>query len=277
MNRRTLHLILILLAPFVLFHGTATGQTHEKWKYLAKGVEYKPFYLDQLSETGDGKIHVVRVDPAQAKLKLILASEHDKKLRTAAQWCKEYNLIAAINAGMYGTDYSTNVGYLRNGSYVQNKQWNKKYKSVLAFDPKKSGLPQVIMVDLDDPSAMERLTNYNAVVQNLRLIKGGGINVWKESEKKWSESAVGMDKEGRILFLFCRAPLIMWDFIEMIKSLGLEVVSLMHMEGGHIASLSIRTRDITLDLAGGYENTIRPDSMNREQWPIPNILGVQTR
>lgn len=76
----------------------------------------------------------------------------------------------------------------------------------LAFNPRKTGLPPAIIVDLDQPEAMERLEGYHAVVQNLRLIKGNGINVWAKSDKKWSEAALGMDRAGRVFFIFCQRP-----------------------------------------------------------------------
>ena len=31
---------------------------------------------------------------------------------------------------------------------------------------------------------------------------------------------------------------------------------------------------LDLDLAGSYETGFFPDDSNREQWPIPNVLGV---
>jgi uncharacterized protein YigE (DUF2233 family) len=253
------------------------GQTDERWKSLAKGIEYGIFQVKSFPEIGDGTIHIVRIDPAKAKLKLLLASEYGKKSRTTAQWCREFNLVSAINAGMFHKDLITNVGYLRNGSHIQNKRWNRKYKSALAFDPKRAGIPPAILVDLDKPDTIKSLSDYNAVVQNLRLVKGNGVNVWAKQDKKWSETAVGMDRDGRVLFLFCRSPLTMRDFNEVIKSLGLGVMRMMHVEGGPVASLSIRTPGFTLDLAGSYETTILADDTNKEQWPIPNIIGVQTR
>lgn len=277
MNRSTTHIILVLLGLFALSYSVPAAQAREQWKFLAKGIEYGVFRVNPPPEAGDGKIHIVRLDPAQAKLKLLLASEHDKKSRSTARWCKDFNLVAAINAGMFQEDYLTNVGYLRNGLYIQNKRWSSKYKSVLAFDPKKTGLPTAIIVDLEEPDAMKKLGDYNAVVQNLRLIKGNGINVWEKSEKKWSEAAVGMDNQGRILFLFCALPYPMWEFNEAVKSLGLGVTRLMHMEGGPTASLSIRSREVNVDLAGSYETTVEADDTSSELSPLPNVIGVQTR
>lgn len=277
MNSLLNRVFLVFLGIILYFSLASIGQADERWKSLAKGIEYGILQVKPFPEIGDGIIHIVRIDPAKAKLKLFLASEYGKKSLTTAQWCKEFNLVSAINAGMYHKDLITNVGYLRNGSHIQNKRWNSKYKSALAFDPKKAGIPPAILVDLDEPDTIKSLSDYNAVVQNLRLVKGNGVNVWAKQDKKWSETAVGMDRDGRVLFLFCRSPLTMSDFNEIVKSLGLGVMRMMHVEGGPVASLSIRSPGITLDLAGSYQTIIQADDMNKEQWPIPNIIGVQTR
>ncbi len=168
MTKRLIHFTLIVVGLFVSFPPAATSQSREQWKILAKGIEYGVFSVRQLPDVGYGKIHIVRIDPAQAKLKLALASEQNKQNRSTAQWCKDFHLVAAINAGMFYKDYLTNVGYLRNRSHIQNKRWNNKYKSALAFGPRKAGIPKAIMVDLDTPDSMKRLEDYDAVVQNLR-------------------------------------------------------------------------------------------------------------
>jgi len=265
--------LLLSLALIVLISVySSTGYT-ELWKNLANGIEYRLFPIN----SGVGNLHIVKIDPTQAKLTLLLASEHDKRLRTAAQWCEEYNLIAAINAGMFQGDYLTNVGYLKNGSYIQNKRWKSQYKSVLAFDPTGSGLPSAIMVDVENHSDLRNIHDYASVIQNLRLMKGRGVNVWSKSDRKWSEAAVGMDKGGHVLFVFSRYPFTMREFNEVIKSLDLGVVSMMHVEGGPLASLSIRAKDVMIDLTGSYESDVHPDDTNNIQWPIPNIIGVRVK
>lgn len=277
MNRLSRRAVCVFTGIVLYFSLVSLGQASEQWRSLAVGIEYGAFPIKPLPEIGDGIIHIVRLDPARVTLKLFLASEYDHKSRTAAQWSKEFNLVSAINAGMYQKDLMTNVGYLRNGSHIQNKRWNSQYKSALAFDPKTDGIPPAILIDLDEPDATKGLSDYNAVVQNLRLLKGSGLNVWAKQDKKWSEAAVGMDGDGRVLFLFCRSPLAMSDFNEIINSLGLGLIRMMHMEGGPLASLSIRTPAMTLDAAGSYETRIKTDDTYQDQWPIPNIIGVQAR
>lgn len=268
-------ILLILPGMLALLSSAGANSAAEPWKFLAPGIEYGVFSIRPLSETGEGKLHVVRLDPHQVSFKMLLASELDKKSRTTAEWGRDFNLAVVINAGMFQKDLLTNVGYLRNGSYIQNRYWNK-YKSALAFNPRKNGLPQAMIIDLDTPHAPDMLPEYNSVVQNLRLMKGRGINVWTRSEKKWSEAAAGMDGEGRILLLFCTLPLTMWDFIETVSAQGLGIEYLMHLEGGSLASLSIRTRELSLDLAG-VDALVQTTGINKGQWPVPNVIGVQTK
>jgi uncharacterized protein YigE (DUF2233 family) len=274
--RKVRYLFISLI--FLSYASGAFGQTlPERVKNPFPGLEYLLFRVETPDASGNGaRIHIVRIDPVRAKLRLLAASEYDRKLRTASEWCQDFNLAVAINAGMFLKDYSTNVGYLKNGKHIQNGRWNNKYRSALAFGPRKEGIAPAIMIDLEDPDAKAKLQDYDAIVQNLRLMKAPGVNVWEKSEKKWAEAAVGMDKEGRVLFIFCQMPLSMWKFNDLVASLGIRIVRLMHVEGGSLAGLSIRAGDLAVDLAG-FETGPETGTRNALQMPIPNVIGVQAR
>ncbi|HJX65335.1 MAG TPA: hypothetical protein VJ860_15440, partial [Polyangia bacterium] len=57
-------------------------------------------------------------------------------------------------------------------------------------------------------------------------------------------------------------------------ALPLQIAKAMHVEGGPEASLSIHAGGVNLDLNGSYETGFREDDTSREQWPLPNIIGV---
>jgi len=247
-----------------------------QWRAIADGVEYAVF----VHTTSDGEraeFHVVRIDPHLAKLDLLAASAIDRKLRTASRWCKKFGLVAAINAGMYQQDYLSNVGYMRIGKHKNNPYWHKKHLAALAFKPLVKGAEPVVMVDLDVGGSREILKRYDVVVQNLRLIKGNGRNVWSKQERKWSEAAVAMDKRGRVLFILCWYPFTMWEFNRILLGFPLGVVRAMHVEGGPEASLSVHSDKVYIDLYGGYETGCCETYDNDRQWPIPNVLGVKSK
>ncbi|MBP7707195.1 MAG: phosphodiester glycosidase family protein [Candidatus Aminicenantes bacterium] len=244
------------------------------WKAVCPGVEYTVLDLGTQVEFGDNRLHVVRIDPARARLAAVFAGRADGQARTAGEWCRERGLAVSINLGMFRMDHRTNVGYARDGAYLNNGTWSPTYKSALAFGPKENDVPPAVMVDLDDPDSEYALGEYDSVIQNLRLIKGPGKSVWSVQAKRWSEAAVACDGDGRILFLFSRSPFPMGEFNRIVLGLRLGIVRAMHVEGGPEASLSIHGGGVDLDLCGSFETGFVPDDGNTAQWPIPNVLGV---
>ena len=94
-------------------------------------------------------LHVVRADPAIAKVVLAPATAYDSHARTASAWCREAKLAVCINAGMFSSDGLSNVGYLRAGKH-DNPNWNV-YRSVLCVYPSNPSMPLVRWLDLDPP------------------------------------------------------------------------------------------------------------------------------
>ena len=261
-------LIGVIVATTLFTQGSAADTT--TWRTLQPGVEYRAF------ATGNGPdslLHVVRVDPSAAKVLLAPATAYDKRARTAKEWCSQANLAVCVNAGMFSSDGLSNVGYLRAGKHANNPKWNV-YRSALCIYPNSPSMRLVQWLDLDPPHPPSIATKYTLVVQNLRLIKAPRKNVWGPSHKKWSEAAIGIDSEGRLLFLFSRCPYTMSGFNQLLLSLPLEIQQAMHVEGGPEASLSIHTGGMDLDLCGSYETGFMENDSNLRQWDIPNALGV---
>jgi hypothetical protein len=246
------------------------------WRALGAGVEYGSFLLERPLPIGDGRLHVVRIDATRAQLHAHLASEPGERPRTAREWCASKSLLAAINLGMFGADHRTNVGYARKGGHLNNSRFNS-YRSVLAFGPRQPDLPPAQMLDVESAEALGALASYDTVVQNLRLIRRPGQNVWAPQAKRWSEAAVGIDEKGRLLFLFTRTPFAMRELNQALLALPLGIQAAMHVEGGPEASLSIHALVLTLDLNGSYETGFTEHDASAVQWPIPNVLGVTVR
>ena len=264
---------------FVLLLLTSPGITHGPWQSLAPGMDLGTVPASRLSNAGDSRITILRIDPALWSLEFIgLSLDSESSGRTARQWSKAYGLTAAINAGMYGTDYRTHVGHLRFREHVNNDNVNA-YKSVAAFDPRRDGLPHFRIFDLDSPGvSMETiLQDYTSLVQNLRLIKRPGQNRWRQQEKTWSESALGEDESGRILFIFCRSPYSMHDLNNELLRLGIGLVAAQHLEGGPQAQLYINAGEMEFEISGSHGTSSRENDGISVSWPIPNVLGVRPR
>jgi exopolysaccharide biosynthesis protein len=208
-----------------------------------------------------------------------ISQTSDLSGKTASEWCKNHNLTAAINAGMFSTDYRTHTGYLKYREHLNNSYKNN-YKSVLAFDPiNVKELPPFRIFDLDVPgfSLQEILKDYKSSIQNLRLIKNPGVNVWNQQDRKWSEAAIGEDSKGRILFIFSRSPFSMHDLNEELLKSGIGIVAAQHLEGGPEAQLYLHVGNVELNLFGSYETSFKEDDGNTAPWPIPNIIGIRPK
>lgn len=252
--------------------------TLDGWRALAPGVEYRTFLLEKEPDEGDGLAHVVRIDTQKATLDFALASESKSGApKRCGEWADENGFAAAINAGMYETDLKTNVGYLRHGAHENNGHWNTSYQSVLVFGPKEKGLPPAALLDKDQKDFEAIAKRYDSAVQNLRLVKGDGENVWKSNGREWSEALVGVDRAGHVLLIFVRTPLEMVELNKRLLALPLGLLRAMHVEGGPEASLSLRAKGFALDLSGGYVSSFFERGDDAKQWRIPNVIGVRPR
>ena len=230
--------------------------------------------------TSHSKRTVVRIDPNLWELVFAGITQPGEELtKTAREWCESHKLVAAINAGMFATDYRTHTGYLKYRDHI-NSRYINNYQSVMAFDPVEGkDFPPFRIYDLDESGVtLQTIKNeYRAVIQNLRLIKKPGINVWKQQDRKWSEATIGEDKEGRILFIFTRYPFSMHDLNTVLLKSGIGIVAAQHLEGGPEAQLYIKVGDFELELCGSYETSYNEDDSNSASWPIPNIIGLKQR
>ena len=118
---------------------------------------------------------------------------------------------------------------------------------------------------------------YRRVVQNLRLVKRPGENRWSPQSRRWSEAALGEDREGRALFIFCGAPLPLDRLIDALLALPLGLVAAQHLEGGSQAQLFVAAGGRTLELVGDFEGAFPAHDTSRTARPIPNVIGVRGR
>ena len=244
-----------------------------RWHPLCKGMAIGQFTAQPKSDIGDSKITILKVDPHWFQLKLFSTSQLKHKALTAEQWAKKYGLIAVTNAGMFDTDFRTHVGYMKNFNHLNNPVQNH-YQSVAAFNPIDSSRAPFMIFDLDRVSFDQILKQYQCLIQNLRLIRRPGENRWKQKINKWSEAALGQDREGNILFIFCRSPYSMHDLNNILLKLPIRLVAAQHLEGGPEASFYFKFENMELRLTGSYETNFNENDHNSAFWPIPNVLGV---
>ncbi len=243
----------------------------ESWKKVDEGLYVGEFVPIDKSKINDSKITIVKIDPGFYSFKLLCASEHGKTRMTTRKWCQNYNLISAINAGMYQEDGIKNVGYMKNFSHMNNPRLNH-YKAVLAFNPIEPTVPEIQIIDLKCQDFERLRYKYQTLVQNIRMISCQQENVWSKQDKIWSMAVFGMDKSGNAFLIFTESPYSGYDFANLLLSLPISIHNAMYLEGGQEANLYFSGNGVEFERMGG------PASFGNDNIPvarsIPNAIGI---
>jgi len=265
------HWLSILIIPLVL--SDVVKAQDSLWRMIDEGLFIGEFDAPQRSEIGDSKVTIVKIDPKHYSFKLLCASEHSNIGRTAKEWGKKYHLISAVNAGMFQADGITNVGYMKNFNHVNNPKLNN-HNAVLAFNPNDPTVPDIQIIDRRCQDFGELRHKYRTLVQNIRMISCQQKNVWSKQDKMWSMVILGIDKRGKVLFMFTRSSYSVHDFIHILLSLPISIYNAMYLEGGPEATLYFSANDIEFERFGSYETGFNEDDNNDRAWRIPNVIGI---
>jgi hypothetical protein len=242
------------------------------WRTLDPGLDLAEF-TSTLAAGGDGLIHVLRIDPKRWRLRLLNASaQEDGKPRTARAWARQEGLAAAINASMYQADLKTSVSLMRAPGHVNNPRLTRD-KAILAFDTHDPSLPPVQIVDRECQDFEALAGRYGSLVQSIRMVSCTGRNVWSPQEKAWSTAAIGIDRQGRVLFIHARAPYTTHNFVEALLGLPIELQNAMYAEGGHEAQMFVSAGGRQYEYLGGADDG-NGDGLAGLAWPIPNVVGI---
>jgi uncharacterized protein YigE (DUF2233 family) len=242
------------------------------WKEADEGLLVAEF--ESVFDNAPYEITVVKVDPQRYSFHLLCATQYGKESLTTKEWALKYQMLAAVNAGMFQQNGLTSVGFMKNFGHVNNPRLSNA-NTILAFNPVDENFPEIQLVDRECQDFNYFRQKYQSFVQSIRMISCNQQNVWSRQDSKWSTLAVAMDTQGNILFLFNRTPLSVHDFIEILLSLPLSLKSAMYLEGGPQASLYLSTSSMTLErygVWGGLEKNPLPFPL-----AVPNVIGISKK
>jgi hypothetical protein len=247
------------------------------WQQLDRGLELGIFPAPQAAAGGDSVVRVLRIDSRYFQLRLFNVSHIQNGVPlTPKQWCRQNGLAAAINPSMYQIDYKTSVSLMRTKVHTNNPRLSKDM-TILAFDRQDAGVPRVKIIDRQCEDFQSWKKKYGTLVQSIRMISCKGENVWKPQARRWSTSAIGIDKRDRILFIHVRALYSTHDLINILQKLPLNISRAMYTEGGPQAQLYINSAGKELEFAGSYETNSNAADEGSISWPLPNVLGISKR
>lgn len=274
----TIRLLLLMAWSGVLVAGasptTPSGSATPPppaWETLADGLELGTFAGPYPSSHGDSKISVLRIDTRTHDLRLLNASAPGEgQSRTVRSWVTRAGAVAGINASMFHHGGSS-VSLMRTRTHVNNAKLSKD-NAILAFDPKSAGLPPARILDRTCENTTALMGSYGSLVQSIRMIDCDGKTSWTKQPKKWSNAAIGLDKEGRVLFVHARSPWPVHDFVERLRELPLGLTRLQYSEGGPEATLYLKVGAREIERVGSYETGFVENDDNTDAWPVPNVV-----
>ena len=241
------------------------------WTILLPGLELGEF-VSARAQGGDGRIRILRIDPARWRLRLFNASAPSEgQPLTAREWATRHHLAAAINASMYQLDMRSSVSLMRTPGHVNNPRLSKD-RAVLAFDPLDAALPRAQIIDRECQDLDALGPAYGTLVQSIRMISCRGANVWAPQPRAFSTAAIGVDAKGRVLFIHARAPHATHDLIDALLGLPIGIKGAIYAEGGREAQMFVRAGDREMEFLGESGGTAAGANL---AWPIPNVVGVE--
>jgi hypothetical protein len=104
-----------------------------------------------------------------------------------------------------------------------------------------------------------------------------GQNVWQAQPQRWSTAAIGIDRQGRVLFIHVRSLYTTHDVINALLALPLDLRNAMYVEGGPEAQLYVNAGGHERELIGIYDSGLVDPDATTIAWPIPNVVGVARR
>lgn len=278
MRRTLLATSIILFALLHVFYNESVAQS-QVWQKLDNGLYLGEFAPKKKSKICNRKIVILKINSKFYSFKLLSASQHGRKSRTVKGWCKEFGLLAAINASMYQSmDLLKSTGYMKNYEHFNNSHINKSFGSFMVFNPMEKSVPQVQLIDKRLRKDWKDISKrYNTVVQNYRMISNGKKRGWPQQDTIYSMAAIGMDGDGHVLFILSRSPYSTHDFIHILLSLPIDIKDAMYVEGGPEAALYLKTDDREMGMRGTCEKNFTEHSHNDSVFAVPNIIGVIKR
>jgi len=248
--------------------------TYSQFIEIDKGLYYGEFKATKPTIVGNNIINVLKINPNYYDLHMYSAKQEGEKIKQADIWAKEESMLAVINAGMYRSDFTTNMGYMKTESFVNNSKLNKD-NTILAFDRIDTTVPPVQIIDLKCQDWNVLKHKYKSFTQSIRMVDCNQSNRWSQQDKIWSMVVVAMDKEDNLLFIFTRSPHSVHDFVDVLLELPLNIYNVMYLEGGPEASFYLNHNGAYVAQVGSYETGFNEADNNKWYWKIPNVIGIK--
>ncbi len=249
------------------------------WRESAPGCDLARPQLLYGARLGPADLFLVRFDPARFSFRPYQESEYPgAEPADIRGWAERLGRATAlINGGQYYPDRSY-MGLLGRSGENLSAKFHPQWKGFLVAEPgpdAPADAPAATILDLSNPGPL-RPEQYRCAMQSFMLLDRRGTIRVRDSHNLAGRSAIGQDREGRIVLIMTPAAISLYDLALVLKAPALDLAQVMGLDGGFEAQLLLRQHG-TPFLAGGQFSI----SENRALYlpgyrpPLPVVLAVE--
>jgi hypothetical protein len=272
------NLILFCTLTFNCFSNYKFDSTRVLWRDLKLGLKYSEIASPIKTSIGDNKIYLIQFDPKYFEFELISATKYNK-IESANYWIDSLKLNLVFNAGMHQLKNERIHRYLlKDSKIINNPYLSHNVNGIIAFNPKFENLPMFTIFDLKCDNWKQIDSSYNSVIQGMRMIDCNGIpTFWESKDQICSMLIVAMDTNGKGYLIFTRSPFTHNQMINIMKSIPLNLINAVYLEGGTRANFVLTNSETTISKVGSYVSIYNENDMNNILYPLPNFIGLRSK
>jgi hypothetical protein len=264
--------ILIILA---LIGCSNKKDTFNRWIEIEPGLLLGVFKVSSQQPDSESDIEILKIDPHHFDINIYTSSQYSGQARSLSKWAEDFDLVAATNAGMFATDFSTSIGFLKSGDHINNPVINGSHKCIFACQPVDSIVAPVKLIDLNCEEYEQWEDKYSSFSQSIRMISCDQQNVWEPKDEKWNIAALGVDTTGHLLLIYSSTPFSVHELINHLLEMPIAIENAMYLEGGFQAGLYLSSGSNQRDFRDYSKSPLIKAEDSPEVRTIPNIIGVK--
>jgi hypothetical protein len=261
----------LLVAVLVL----ARGAPGLRWKALRPGLEFATMNGAPWCRRGSPEIAMLRIDPARVRMRVhTYGSAPTRRPMDIVEWQRATGADAVFNAGQFFPDWSY-MGLLVCEGTVISRRPHPTFKAALVAGPLEGGSAARVL-DLEHEPLVPDSMPWREVAQSFMLFDHSGRIRVRQTDKVANRTAVGEDREGRLVVFTTEGGYTLEEFARLIQKSPLEITHAMNLDGGNESQLTVRAGSFRYTCMGGRTRG-ENGGEGAAHAPLPAVISVTAR
>jgi len=260
--------VAVVVGALVLARGHATP----RFRAVGRGLEFAVLSGDPYCRQGSSDIAILRVDPAQARVRVHHYSTVSDKPLDILTWQRRTGAAVVFNAGQYYPDLSY-MGMLVSGGRPLSSKPHPTFKALLVAEPVGAG-PRARVLDLEHDVFDAQRPQWKEIAQSFMLFDVRGTVRVRKSPQIAPRTVVAEDAEHRLLIFTSEGSYTLSDFATLLRAAPLQLTRAMSMDGGDEAQMCVRTGAFHYASFGHWDPAKDSSDLMASVVPLPAVITV---